>query len=108
MKKPITVCASGLGHPEGPYELDDGRVIYANSYASEIGVLGPEDRRKAGTYANRRRRRRTPACWGATAAVYSTQTPNVGAWVAPVHRPPSIQKTSPPARSRSWSPRRTA
>ncbi len=32
-----------LGHPEGPYELDDGRVIYANTYASEIGVRGPED-----------------------------------------------------------------
>jgi len=42
MKKPITVCASGLGHPEGPYELDDGRVIFANSYASEIGVWDPK------------------------------------------------------------------
>ena len=26
MKKPIVVRATGLGHPEGPYELDDGRV----------------------------------------------------------------------------------
>ena len=50
MKKPITVCTSGLGHPEGPYELDDGRVIYANSYASEIGVWDPKTG-KAGTYA---------------------------------------------------------
>ena len=32
MKKPIKVCTEGLGHPEGPYELDDGRVIYANTY----------------------------------------------------------------------------
>ena len=31
---------------------------------------------------------------GTDGAIYSTQTPNVGAWVAPVHRPPSIQKTS--------------
>ncbi|MDQ2736639.1 MAG: SMP-30/gluconolactonase/LRE family protein [Pseudomonadota bacterium] len=93
MRKPITVCTSGLGHPEGPYELDDGRVIYANSYASEIGVW---DKRtgKAETYAyvgggpN--------ACMlGSDGCVYSTQTPNVGAWVAPEHRPPSIQKTSP-------------
>ena len=38
MKKSITVCTGGLGHPEGPYELDDGRVIYANTYASAIGV----------------------------------------------------------------------
>ena len=32
---------------------------------------------------------------GSDGCVYSTQTPNVGAWVAPIHRPPSIQKTSP-------------
>jgi gluconolactonase len=38
MKKPISVCTTGLGHPEGPCELDDGRVIYANTYASAIGV----------------------------------------------------------------------
>jgi hypothetical protein len=38
MKKPISVCTTGLGHPEGSYELDDGRVIYANTYASAIGV----------------------------------------------------------------------
>ena len=55
--------------------------------------LGSEDR-QAGTFAfvgggpN--------ACMlGTDGAVYSTQTPNVGAWVAPVHRPPSIQKTLP-------------
>jgi hypothetical protein len=35
---PITVCADGLGRPEGPYELHEGRVIYANTYASAIGV----------------------------------------------------------------------
>ena len=27
---------------------------------------------------------------GSDGCVYSTQTPNVGAWAAPVHRPPSI------------------
>ena len=50
MKKPINICATGLGHPEGPYELDDGRVIYANTYASEIGVWDPKTG-KQGTYA---------------------------------------------------------
>ena len=93
MKKPMTVCTTGLGHPEGPYELDDGRVIYANTYASEIGVYDPKTG-KSGTFAfvgggpN--------ACMlGTDGCVYSTQTPNVGAWVAPEHRPPSIQKTHP-------------
>ena len=93
MKKPVITRATGLGHPEGPYELDDGRVIYANTYASEIGVWDPKTG-KQGTYAfvgggpN--------ACMlGTDGAVYSTQTPNVGSWIAPEHRPPSIQKTLP-------------
>jgi gluconolactonase len=93
MKKPMTICTTGLGHPEGPYELDDGRVIYANTYASEIGVYDPRTG-KSGTFAfvgggpN--------ACMlGTDGCVYSTQTPNVGSWVAPEHRPPSIQKTHP-------------
>ncbi|MDQ6433246.1 SMP-30/gluconolactonase/LRE family protein [Mesorhizobium sp. LHD-90] len=91
MKKPTRTRATGLGHPEGPYELDDGRVIFANTYASEIGFWDPKTDTQ-GQYAfvgggpN--------ACMlGTDGAVYSTQTPNVGAWVAPVHRPPSIQKT---------------
>jgi len=93
LKKPIIVRATGLGHPEGPCELDDGRVIFANTYASEIGCWDPKTNAKT-TYAfvgggpN--------ACMlGSDGAVYSTQTPNVGTWVAPVHRPPSIQKTTP-------------
>ena len=92
MKKPIVVRATGLGHPEGPYELDDGRVIFANTYASEIGCWDPKTNAKS-TFAfvgggpN--------ACMlGSDGAIYSTQTPNVGTWVAPVHRPPSIQKTT--------------
>ncbi|RUU60604.1 SMP-30/gluconolactonase/LRE family protein [Mesorhizobium sp. M2C.T.Ca.TU.002.02.1.1] len=92
MKRPQVIRATGLGHPEGPYELDDGRVIFANTYASEIGYWDPRTG-KQGQYAyvgggpN--------ACMlGSDGAVYSTQTPNVGQWVAPEHRPPSIQKTS--------------
>ena len=93
MKKPITVCTGGLGHPEGPYELDDGRVIYANTYMSEIGVWDPKTG-KAGAYAHVGGG--PNACMlGSDGCVYSTQTPNVGAWSAPVHRPPSIQKTNP-------------
>jgi gluconolactonase len=92
MKRPQVIRATGLGHPEGPYELDDGRVIFANTYASEIGFWDPKTG-KQGQYAfvgggpN--------ACMlGSDGAVYSTQTPNVGGWTAPVYRPPSIQKTS--------------
>lgn len=93
MKRPQIIRAKGLGHPEGPYELDDGRVIFANTYASEIGYWDPRTNTQGqfafvGGGPN--------ACMlGSDGAVYSTQTPNVGSWVAPEHRPPSIQKTLP-------------
>lgn len=96
MKKPVTVCTDSLGHPEGPYELDDGRVIYANSYRSEIGVWDPRTG-WTGTFAHVGGG--PNACMlGSDGCVYSTQTPNVGSWIAPEHRPPSIQKTWPDGR----------
>ena len=95
MKKPITVLSEGLGHPEGPYVLPDGRVVFANTYKSEIGVWEPGGR--TGRYAftgggpN--------ACMlGSDGYVYCTNTPTVGKWVAPEHRPPSIQRAAPDGR----------
>jgi gluconolactonase len=89
----IEVVAEGLGHPEGPYVLPDGRVVFANTYASEVGVWDPATGEK-GTYAftgggpN--------ACMlGSDGFVYLTQCPTVGAWVAPERRPPSIQRAAP-------------
>ena len=95
MKKPIQVLAEGLGHPEGPYVLPDGRVLFANTYRSAIGVWEPAGR--TGIYAftgggpN--------ACMlGSDGYVYCTNTPTVGKWVAPEHRPPSIQRAAPDGR----------
>jgi gluconolactonase len=95
MKKPIEVLAEGLGHPEGPYVLPDGRVVFANTYKSEIGVWEPGGR--VGTYAftgggpN--------ACMlGSDGFVYCTNCPTVGKWVAPEQRPPSIQRAAPDGR----------
>ena len=34
----IEVIAEGLGHPEGPDVLPDGRVVFANTYKSEASV----------------------------------------------------------------------
>ncbi len=77
------------GHPSrrprpsrGPYELDDGRVIYANTYKSEIGVLGPQDQ-QAGHSTPMSAAGRMPACSAPTARSIRPRTPNVGAWVAP-------------------------
>jgi len=95
MKKPIDVLVEGLGHPEGPYVLPDGRVVFANTYKSEIAVWEPGGR--VGQYAftgggpN--------ACMlGTDGFVYCTNTPTVGKWVAPEHRPPSIQRAAPDGR----------
>ena len=36
MRKPISVLAEGIGAPEGPCVLSDGRVVFTNTYKSEI------------------------------------------------------------------------
>jgi gluconolactonase len=88
----IEVVAEGLGHPEGPDVLPDGRVVFANTYKSEASVW--EAGKGVSTYAftgggpN--------ACMlGTDGYVYITQCPTVGAWTAPERRPPSIQRAAP-------------
>ena len=50
----LEVLVEGLGHPEGPDVLPDGRVIYVETYASEIGVWDP----RTGAFRHARRLRR--------------------------------------------------
>ncbi len=88
----IEVLAEGLGHPEGPCVLPDGRVVFANTYASEIGVWEPGKGKSTYAYVGGG----PNACMlGSDGWVYSTQCPTVGKWVAPDHRPPSIQRSAP-------------
>jgi gluconolactonase len=92
MRRAVEVVAEGLGHPEGPYVLPDGRVVFANTYASEVGVWDPQ--RGTGTYAHTGGG--PNACMlGSDGFVYVTQCPTVGAWVAPERRLPSIQRVAP-------------
>jgi gluconolactonase len=92
MNATVEVVAEGLGHPEGPDVLPDGRVVFANTYASEIGVWEPG--KGAGTYAYTGGG--PNACLlGSDGYVYCTQCPTVGKWVAPERRPPSIQRAAP-------------
>ena len=87
----VDVVGEGLGHPEGPCPLDDGRVLFANTYASEVGVWDPHS--GTGTYAHTGGG--PNACMlGSDGAVYLTQCPTVGQWVAPEARPPSIQRVN--------------
>lgn len=92
MKKPLDVVAEGLGHPEGPCPLADGRIVVANTYASEVTVWEPGT--GTSTYANTGGG--PNACMlGSDGCLYVTQCPTVGAWVAPERRPPSIQRVAP-------------
>ena len=92
MQKPVTVLSEGLGHPEGPYVLPDGRVVCANTYKSEIAVWDPK--KGTGTYAFTGGA--PNACMlGTDGYVYITNCPTVGKWEPAEKRPPSIQRAAP-------------
>jgi len=93
MKKPIETLAAGLGHPEGPDILPDGRIVMVETYTSKIIAWSRErgihDYADCGGGPN--------ACMlGSDGAVYITQNGGtVGAWKADVMSVPSIQKARP-------------
>jgi gluconolactonase len=87
----LEVLVEELGHPEGPDVLPDGRVIYVETYASEIGVWDPRTG-QSGTLVD---------CGGGPNAcmlgsdgdVYLTQNGGTaGAWRAERQVDPSIQR----------------
>lgn len=96
MKKPIQTLASGLGHPEGPDILSDGRIVMVETYTSRIIAWSAE--RGIHVYADCGGG--PNACrLGSDGAVYITQNGGtVGAWRADRMVPPSIQKAWPDGR----------
>ena len=90
MKHPVTTLAEGLGHPEGPDVLPDGRIVFVETYTSKVLAWSEErgihDYVDCGGGPN--------ACLlGAAGELYITQNGGtVGAWRAEVMRRPSIQK----------------
>ncbi len=96
MRKPIETLATGLGHPEGPDILPDGRIVMVETYTSKIIAWSRErgihDYADCGGGPN--------ACMlGSDGAVYITQNGGtVGAWRAAVMHAPSIQKAWPNGR----------
>jgi gluconolactonase len=95
MRRPIETLASGLGHPEGPDILPDGRVVMVETYTSRIVAWSRErgihDYALCGGGPN--------ACMLGTDALYITQNGGtVGAWRAEVMSVPSIQKAWPDGR----------
>lgn len=96
MRIPVQTLASGLGHPEGPDLLPDGRIVMVETYTSKIIAWSPErgihDYALCGGGPN--------ACvLGSDGAVYITQNGGtVGAWKADVMSVPSIQRAWPDGR----------
>ena len=93
MHKPIETLAEGLGHPEGPDVLPDGRIVMVETYTGKIVAWSAErglhDYALCGGGPN--------ACTvGSDGAVYITQNGGTaGAWKADVMGVPSIQKAWP-------------
>ena len=89
----VHTLADGLGHPEGPDVLPDGRVVFVETYRSRIGVwsegAGVETYADCGGGPN--------ACLlGNDGATYITQNGGTaGAWKAATMLQPSIQRAWP-------------
>jgi gluconolactonase len=91
----VTVLAEGIGHAEGPCILPDGRVVFTNTFRSEIVAwqAGHGVRRYAYTGGA------PNACLlGADGHVYVANCPTAGRWVAPDRRPACIQRVAPDGR----------
>ena len=93
MKRNIEVMAEDLGHPEGPDMLEDGRVVFVNTYTSDVQVFEQGSGVSQYAYCGGG----TNACLvGDDGSVYVTQNGGtVGAWRAKDQVPPSIQKINP-------------
>lgn len=96
MYGPIEVLATGLGHPEGPDILPDGRIVMVDTYTSRITAWSPE--RGIHLYADCGGG--PNACMlGSDGALYITQNGGtVGAWRAERMSVPSIQRAWPDGR----------
>ena len=96
MRRPIDTLAEGLGHPEGPDVLPDGRIVMVETYTSKLVAWSSErglhDYAVCGGGPN--------ACMlGSDGAIYITQNGGtVGAWRANVMGRPSIQRAWPDGR----------
>ncbi len=96
MRLPIQTLVTGLGHPEGPDVLPDGRIVMVETYTSKLVAWSEErgvhDYVVCGGGPN--------ACMlGSDGAVYITQNGGtVGGWRAEVMGRPSIQKAWPDGR----------
>lgn len=88
-----TMLSDGLGWPEGPTHLGDGRIAFVETYRSRVSVYQPG----AGVSGLFDVGGGPNACLsGSDGAIYVTQNGGIiGPWRAEVQRPPSIQRIAP-------------
>ena len=84
--------ACGLAWPEGPSVLDDGRIVFVETYRSRLSVWGPGREVETLAFTGGGPNATT---LGSDGHVYVTQNGGVvGPWRASETRPPSIQRVS--------------
>lgn len=85
--------AEGLAWPEGPAVLPDGRVVFVETYRSQLTVWTPGGGTERFAYTGGGP---NAAILGSDGCLYVTQNGGVvGPWRAPDMRPPSIQRVTP-------------
>ena len=85
----IDKLASGLGWPEGPTVLPDGRVVFVESYRSQLSVWSPDGVERYAYTAGAP----NSSVLGLDGAIYVCQNGGtVGPWRAPEMSVPSIQR----------------
>lgn len=87
------VLAEGLVWPEGPTVLADGRVVFVETYRSQVSVWSPERGVEQVAHTGGGP---NAVCAGSDGCLYVTQNGGtVGSWRAPDPRPGSIQRITP-------------
>ncbi|MGE0853913.1 MAG: SMP-30/gluconolactonase/LRE family protein [Gammaproteobacteria bacterium] len=89
----VTKLADGLGFPEGPFPLGDGRLIFVETYRSQVSVWSPDGKVSQFAYVGGGP---NAAIMGSDGCCYVTQNGGViGPWRAADKRPPSLQRVTP-------------
>lgn len=87
----VAVLAEGIGQPEGPCILPDGRVVLTNTYRSEIVAWDARHGLRRYAYTGGA----PNACLlGSNGDVYVANCPTAALWRAPDRRPGCIQRVT--------------
>jgi gluconolactonase len=95
MRKTAVVLAEGIGSPEGPCVLPDGRVLFTNTYKSEILSWDVKEGVRSYAYTGGAP---NSCLLGSDGLVYIANCPSAGSWVAQDGLPACIQRTTPEGR----------